>query len=100
MRFKHERVLWHSETEDLAAKLVGKSKDEIQDIFEDSDVISLKTGDKIKVTIIGRLLCIPVFILMVVVSILKWFITGDRYLDSWFKKYKTLERVREYTGLK
>ncbi len=100
MRFKNERVLWHSETEDLAAKLVGKSKDEIQDIFEDNDVISLKTCEKIKVTIIGRLLCIPVFLLMVIVSVFKWFMTGDRYLDSWFKKYKTLEIVREYTGLK
>lgn len=100
MRFKHERTLWYSETEDLAAQLANKTESELLDIFDDSDIIELRTCSDKKTTIIGRLLSLVIFPLLIIISMFKWALTGDRFLDSWFKKSKLLESIREYTGLK
>ena len=100
MRFKDERVLWFSETEILAAKLANKTEYELQEIFDESDIIELRTGKAKKVSFIGRFLSLIVFPLLVVLSLFKWLLTGDRYLDSWFKRSAFLELIREFCGLK
>jgi hypothetical protein len=92
--------LWYAETEDLSHKLANKSARELQEIFDSGDIIELRTAKDKRVNTIGRLLSVPTFVLLILLSGVKWLVTGDRYLDSWFKQSKILSKIIEYTGIK
>lgn len=100
MLLNDERILWSSETEELALKLENKSRDEILDILEDGDVIRIRQGD-IKSTLMQRISCIltaiPFVIILFGASAIKQLITGDRYLNSWVRKLKMEEFLKKHT---
>lgn len=100
MRFKDEKQLWHSDTEYLAKQLANKSTIEIQEILDQHDVIALSSTERPGVNIIGRLLLPVVFIVVALISIIKWIITGDRFIDSIAKRYSWFNTVLTYTGIK
>lgn len=98
MRFKDEKVMWYSDTERLAALLEDKSKEEIQEILEEHDVIKLRSIDRPKTTGFNRVALVIFFIPVLTVSGVKWFLTGDRYLDSWAKQSRTLRTILKFMG--
>ncbi len=100
MRFKDERNMWHSETEDLAEALADKSASEIQEILDEHDVITLRTGERERLNIFNRLFWIAAFPILFSLFCVKWLLTGDGHLDSWAKKFKPLELVFKYSGVK
>jgi hypothetical protein len=100
MRFKDEKHMWFVDTEILACELENKSKDEIQNILDQNDVITLKSGDRPNTSILGRTLFFPSFIILTIMGMIKWIITGDRYIDSLIKKYSFLKFWIDFVGIK
>lgn len=100
MRFKDEKKMWYADTELLAARLANKTELQVQQILDDHDVIKLYSGDRPKVGIFGRLLFLPVCLVLIPVSVIKWFATGDRYLDVYAKRFPLFDRVMNYCGIK
>lgn len=100
MRFSDEKHMWYADTEKLAEKLANKTERQVQDILDEHNVIKLITGDRPSVTALGRVTMVLLFIPLVIATVVKWFLTGDRYLDSWVKRSKVATRLIEYTGIK
>lgn len=98
MRFKDEKYMWYADTEILAAKLANKSKREVQRILDDHDVIKLNSCDRPKLKWFNRLSWIVLIPFFMLLFIIKWFITGDGHLDTWFKKSKILNYLYNFTG--
>ena len=100
MRFSDEKHMWYSDTEKLAEKLANRTEQQVQDILDTHHVIKLTTGDRPDVTALGRVTMVLLFVPLVIATVVKWFLTGDRYLDSWVKRSKLLTRLVEYAGIK
>lgn len=100
MRFKDEKEMWYADTEHLAAKLADKSQKEIQEILDDRDVIKLRSCERSSISFLGRLSSIVVFPSLIILMAVKWLVSGDRYLDSWAKKYKFLNSIINFSGIK
>lgn len=97
MIFTDEKEMWYSETEKLAEKLSNKTQREIQEILDESDVIALRSIDRPKDNkILNRFVFILLFVPLLLLSAIKWIFTGDKYLDSWFKKYKMLDKLFKF----
>lgn len=94
MLFKGERVLWCAEVEKIASLMANKSAEEIEEILEQYDVVSIKAIDRPKESALRRLvkalLFIPVHLGAFLLMGVKWLITGDQYLDSWIKRSRLL----------
>jgi len=100
MRFYDERKLWYAETESLARDLENKSYCEIMKVFECKDIIRLRSCERPKTTIFGRMLFPLVALAFLVVMPIKWMITGNTYFDSIAKKYGWINRLFEFVGIK
>lgn len=100
MRFKDERQLWCSEVEDLARKLANKTEREVYEILQYEDIIELRSCDRPKTTILGRILFPFVVITFLVVMPIKWIITGNSYFDAVSCKYKWIRQLTDYVGIK
>ena len=99
MRFKDEKHMWYAETEIIAAELANKSEQEVQDILDDWDVITLRSGDRPKAKMINRLALVVLYLPLMALTAVKWCYTGDRYLDSWAKRNSVLNTVMKFAGL-
>ena len=83
-----ERNLWFSEQDDLACLLADKSQEEIFEILEDYKSILVKSR-RSRYTAIQRsiqILTLPLVPILFLIMFIKWIFTGDKYLDSWFRK--------------
>tara|TARA_B110000977_G_scaffold50548_1_gene68655 strand:+ start:121 stop:429 length:309 start_codon:yes stop_codon:yes gene_type:complete len=100
MLFKDEQIMWFPEKENLIGRLANKSEREIDLEMRDSEVIILRLRDKPKAPAIGRILMPVIMIFFLILMFIKWVITGEKYLDSWCKKFKFLDSLSEFAGLK
>lgn len=100
MRFSDEKYMWYADTEKLAEKLANKTERQVQDILDEYNIIKLTTGDRPDVTALGRVTTVLLFIPLVIATVVKWFLTGDRYLDSWVKRSKLVTRLITWAGIK
>jgi hypothetical protein len=100
MRFTDERELWCSDVEDIAEKLANKDLHAVLDILEVNNVICLTSIDRPKTSALGRISSVPVFAVLMVASLIKWVVTGDRYLDSWIKRSKSIGSLIKWCGIK
>jgi hypothetical protein len=100
MRFYDERNLWHSETEKLAEEVENKTKWEIQEILDAHDVVRIRSCDRPKTTMFGRLLFPIVALAFLLVMPFKWIITGNSYFDAVSCKYKWIRKLTDYAGIK
>ena len=88
MIFSDERNIWFSEQEDLAGMLANKSKDDVFEILEDYKSILVKKG-KPRYTAIQRfvqILTLSLVPFLFILMFIKWVFTGEKHLDSWFRK--------------
>ena len=90
--FKKERTLWYNETVNLADELANKSREDIMECLQDRDLIEIRTN-KDPVTSVGYrcfrfFAYVPVCLVLLVLSAVKYIATGDQYLNSWAKKYR------------
>ena len=92
--------MWHAETENLSARLANKTKREIQEILDEHDVVTLRSGEREKLNIFNRLFWLMSFPVLFILFLVKWLLTGDGHLDSWAKKFKPLGLVFKYSGVK
>lgn len=99
MLLNDERELWFSELEDLSVMLENKTRDEILDILDENDVISIRQGEVS--TFVQRLVCgvtfIPFLVLLYIVAGVKKLITGDSHLNSWVKRAGLESWMKKYT---
>ena len=99
MRFKDEKMLWHSDVKVLSERLANKSQREVYNILCDHDVIKLRSDERPKTTVCGRLMFPVVITLLLPVALVKWVMTGDLYLDTWIKKQPWLGKIVDYIGV-
>ena len=99
MRFTDEKPMWYADTEMLAKQLSNKTEREVQEIFDKHDVIKLKSTKRPSASFMNRLVLVIVFIPLVILSFIKWVVTGDRYLDSWVKKNRALGFIVRLAGI-
>tara|TARA_R110000851_G_scaffold173075_1_gene319386 strand:+ start:94 stop:399 length:306 start_codon:yes stop_codon:yes gene_type:complete len=88
MKTQKRHTIYNQEQEDLAALLANKSRDDIYDIIGGREYVMLPILNP-KYTAIQRatqLLTIPVIPLFFILMGIKWIVTGDKHLDSWFRK--------------
>jgi len=100
MIFYDERCLWYAETEELARRLENKSARDIQEIFDDHDVIRLRACDRPDTSMLGRLLLPVVALCLIITMPIKWVITGSSHFDSFARKHKWLKKITDYVGIK
>ncbi len=88
MKTQNRKTLYSDEMEDLADLLANKSRHEIYDILEeyDSVLVLTFTGRYTAMQRATQILTIPVIPLFFILMGIKWIVTGDKYLDSWFRK--------------
>lgn len=99
MRFKDEKIMWYAEVETLARELANKTEREVWGVLDGRDIVYLRSEERPEVTVFGRVLFPFVFIIAAMFSVIKWIITGDRYLDSVAKKYKIFDKILKYVGI-
>ena len=99
MRFKDEKMLWHSDVEMLSERLANKPQREVYNILCDHDVIKLHSCERPKTTVVGRLMFPVVITLLVPLALIKWVLTGDGYLDTWIKKQPWLGKIVDFIGV-
>ena len=99
MIFSDEKELWFSEQDTLAHLLANKSQSDIFDILDNYKSILVKVG-KPKYTVAQRLIqisTIPLMPILLILMLVKWVLTGDKYLNSWLNKVGlTSERTDKY----
>ena len=100
MRFKDEKQMWYADTEMLAARLANKDKLDVQEILDSADVITLRSTERPKAKLINRISLVVLYPALVVVSVVKWLLTGDRFFDSWAKKSRWFSAVLDFAGIK
>ena len=100
MRLKSERILWQPEIEELAKRLANKNEYELIEIFEDNDVVEVRTMNIPRITTLGRVLSIIVWPMLAMTCFIKWVFTGNSTLDGTSKRSKMLQRVLDFTGIK
>jgi len=100
MRFYDEKCLWYSETETLADQMENKTAREIQEIFDDHDVVRIRSCNRPQTTMVGRLLFPIVAISFLLIMPIKWIITGNSYFDAVSCKYKWIRKLTDYVGIK
>ncbi len=100
MRFKDEKIMWYAETTEMAGRLAHKSEREIQEILDDYNVITLRSIERPKVNILGRLLYPLIMLILCFVFGVKWLITGDGYIDTLVKRVPYLGKIVDYCGIR
>ena len=98
MRFTDEKPMWYADTERLAKQLANKTERDIQDILDKHDVIKLRSTERPSESLMNRVVLVVVFIPFVMLSLIKWMVTGDMYLDSWIKKNRVLGFIVRLAG--
>ena len=99
MRFSDEKQMWHADTERLVKQMANKSEQELLDIFDKHDIIKIVSTDRPEVATFNRLMFVLLFIPLTVLAATKWMVSGDRYLDSWAKKYKLVGWIYKLIGV-
>lgn len=99
MRFSDEKQMWYVDTERLAKQMANKSEQELFDIFYEHDIIKIVSTDRPRVTTFNRLMFVVLFIPLSILAATKWVVSGDKYLDSWAKKYKLVGWLYKLIGV-
>tara|TARA_B110000902_G_scaffold69158_1_gene81936 strand:+ start:378 stop:683 length:306 start_codon:yes stop_codon:yes gene_type:complete len=88
MKTQNRKTIYSQEQEDIAALLANKSRDDIYDILEvyDSVLVLTFTGKYTAIQRAIQILTVPIIPLFFILMGIKWIVTGDKYLDSWFRK--------------
>ena len=101
--FKSERSLFESEKVWLARALANKTENEIYEVLDEEPYVLYRLPDPVPGSVWYRMLrtlvFVPATLSLLSLSVVRYIMTGDRYLNAWADKYSAVRWLMEiYEG--